>query len=409
MATITLPTPHPGQVRVLSEAARFNVLQCGRRFGKTMLGLRVLIHTAIGRASDGRGMPVAWFAPSYKLQAEVYDEACRVLRPVTAEASRKDYQIKITGGGVLDFWSLDDPSTAGRGRKYAVAVIDEAGFVRDLEQAWTQAIRPTLTDLRGGAWFLGTPHGRNYFDRLYTRGQTGTPGWKSWRLATTDNPYMDPAEVAAAKADLPESSFAQEYLGIPADDGGNPFGIPAIRAAHDAWVKPGEPVYFGVDLAKSMDWTVVVGLDRDGNEAMFERWQSDWGATRRRVLDLLAGRGAFIDDTGVGNPVVEDMQRENRKIKGYTFTGASKQKLMGGLASAIHQRKVRPRHDVLLRELEVFEYEYSASGVRYTAPAGLHDDAVCALALAVHHMTHAAPSELPFRLIGGGGGAKRIA
>ena len=37
----------------------------------------------------------------------------------------------------------------------------------------------------------------------------------------------------------------------------------------------------------------------------------------------------------------------------------------------------------IVHELEAFQYEYTAAGVRYAAPAGMHDDCVCALALAV--------------------------
>jgi len=55
---------------------------------------------------------------------------------------------------------------------------------------------------------------------------------------------------------------------------------------------------------------------------------------------------------------------------------------MEGLASAIQQKMIAFPSGWLTSELEAFEYEYTRTGVRYSAPEGLHDDGVCALALA---------------------------
>ena len=55
---------------------------------------------------------------------------------------------------------------------------------------------------------------------------------------------------------------------------------------------------------------------------------------------------------------------------------------MEGLATAIQQRKITFPDGFIKDELSNFEYEYTKTGVKYTAPNGLHDDCVCALALA---------------------------
>ena len=79
---------------------------------------------------------------------------------------------------------------------------------------------------------LGTPKGQNYFHQLFLKGQRGDRDWKSWRLGTIDNPTIPDLEqeLADAQKDLPDAVYKQEYLGVPADDGGNPFGVDAIRA-----------------------------------------------------------------------------------------------------------------------------------------------------------------------------------
>lgn len=372
---VRIDEPHPGQWQVINSAGRFNVLECGRRFGKTKLGIFLDCLTAI------EGKPCAWFAPTYKYLPEVWREATRVLKPLNPKISVQERRIELPTGGVWDFWSLDQPD-AGRGRKYKRVVIDEAGIIRDLEIAWTEAIRPTLTDLKGDAWFLGTPKGRNFFHRLFARGESGEPDWRAWRLPTTTNPYIDPAEIEAARRDMPPAAFNQEFMGIPADDGGNPFGLDAIRRQSRKGLASGPVVAWGADLAKSQDWTVACGVNESGGVCALERWQSDWAQTRRRLLDLFGDTPAIVDSTGVGDPIVEDMQRERWTVRGFKFSRPSKQQLMEGLAASIQRAETTFPEGWLTTELESFEYEYTASGVRYSAPSGMNDDGVCALALA---------------------------
>lgn len=100
---------------------------------------------------------------------------------------------------------------------------------------------------------------------------------------------------------------------------------------------------------------------------------------------------AHIDSTGVGDPIVEQLQggnEEKSNFNGYKFTAASKQMLMEGLAVAIQQNEIQYLDGVIVSELESFEYEYTRTGVRYTAPEGQHDDCVMALALDVYARNH---------------------
>lgn len=209
---VELTRPHPGQQVVITEAKRFNVLQCGRRFGKTILGDDRAAETALA------GKPAAWFAPTYKLLKEPWETLNAMLAPVIRRSSVADMEIHLITDGRIDFWSLDNTAYPGRGRKYARVVIDEAAAVRDLETVWNAAVRPTLTDLIGDAWFLSTPAGHGYFHQLYLRGQSNDPewhDWASWRFGTVDNPYISRDEVEEARRTMPEFLFMQEYLGIP--------------------------------------------------------------------------------------------------------------------------------------------------------------------------------------------------
>ena len=196
--TLILPRPHSAQRQVIREARRFNILACGRRFGKTRLGIDRLIRSAL------EGKPVAFFAPTYKMMSDVWRETYNTVQPTVRRVSAQEHRLELITGGVIDMWSLDTPD-APRGRKYQRVVIDEAAMVPHLQEAWQASIRPTLTDYEGDAWFTSTPKGANFFRTIYQYGQDELrPEWKSWQMPTTANPYIKAAEVDAARAELPE-------------------------------------------------------------------------------------------------------------------------------------------------------------------------------------------------------------
>lgn len=369
--TVILSQPHKNQQRIIDESKRFNVLCCGRRFGKSALAVNLLAETALA------GQPAGYFTPTYKLLDGTYQACLQALDAVVKRKNEHQFIDLITGGRI-EFWSLEN-ELAGRSRKYARAILDEVAFQPNLWKRWTEGIRATLTDLKGDACFLSTPKGKNDFYKFYIRGKQGDPGWMSWQMSTYDNPYIDPREIDDARRDLPADAFSQEYLAEFNDNIANPFGLDYIRACTFP-LSQHEPICYGIDLAKSFDFTVIIGIDKFGQVSYIDRFQADWRTTTQKILSL-PNKPVCIDATGVGNAIGEDVAR-HREVELFTFTSRSKQDLMEALAVAIQQRKIMFPDGVIVDELSNFEYEYTASGVKYSAPAGLHDDAVCALALA---------------------------
>lgn len=205
----TLDKLHPNQQTVIDTARRFNTLKCGRRFGKTKLCDELLLSPDDETNGALNGFPVAYLAPTYKMLMDVWRSMIDIVYQITESKNETEKRIELFGGGVIDFWSLEDPNSI-RGRKYKRIVIDEAEVARNLEEAWTRVIRATLTDLMGDAWFLSTPKfGSTYFKKLCL---VNDPDWASHTFTTYDNPFIDKNEIDAAREQLDEATFRCEFL-----------------------------------------------------------------------------------------------------------------------------------------------------------------------------------------------------
>lgn len=289
--------------------------------------------------------------------------------------------IELPNGAFIHFKSAENPDTL-YGEDVFAAVFDE--FTRAKEAAWF-ALRSTLTHTQGPCKFIGNAKGRkNWGHRLWIKANAGEPGYAAFRVTAwdaVDAGILAKEEVEQAQRDLPDTAFRELYLAEDLEDQANPFGMDFIKKSVLP-ISADVPVCFGVDLAKSVDWTVITGLDHLGRVCHFSRWQSDWGQTKSRIIQTIGYTPTLIDSTGVGDPIVEDIQKLCGNVEGYHFSSMSKQKLMEGLASALQNGEISVLEGTMQNEMEAFEYIYSARGVKYGAPDGVHDDTVVSLALA---------------------------
>lgn len=370
---------HPKQREIMEAKARFKVISAGRRFGKTLLAVEWLTLQP-GGALDG--VPVAVFSPTYKLLMEIWDGLEQTLRPVTRKASKTEMRISLVTGGVVDCWTLEDPN-AGRGRKYARIVVDEAAHARYLKEAWERAIAPTLTDYRGEAWFISTPNGTNYFHELFHRAESADyPDWLSFSAPSTDNPYIPAEEIERARGELPELVFRQEYLAEFVT-----FGAGLVKPEHvvDGAAPDDLPVALGVDLAISeregADWTAIAALSRDPNTGItyvreVERHRVGFAA----VLDRIKAAAARWKPAWVA---IEQTQYQAAVVQELSRT------------TSLPIRGVRPDRDKVTRfapmltRYEQRQVRHDPSGVPawfreelLAFPQGQHDDAVDAVAYA---------------------------
>lgn len=387
MKTITLKLnrPHQGQRKVLREASRFNAIACGRRWGKTALGIHRLVEPALA------GKPVAWFAPSYKYLAEAWRDFVKRLGPAIKAKNETERRITLLTDGTIDFWTLEDVD-AGRGRKYARIVVDEAAKTKNLEAWWTNAGRSTLADLEGDADFCSTPKGRNFFWRIFTQGgDEENRDWAAFHSPSMQNPHIPPGEWEELKRQLPERSYRQEILAEFIDESGGVFRMVAEsvdrgRKTNDLPII-GQRYCTGIDLARVEDFTVITVFDMRGRQVYHERfnqisWERQIGAVAA-VVNRYPG-DAYVDSTGVGDPIYERLRTAGLNVYSYQFSNASKERLIDSLAMQLEQGKLRLM-DISEQENELlaFEYELTPSrNVRMSAPEGMHDDCVISVALA---------------------------
>lgn len=386
---IRLPALFDAQREIVEHPARFKVLDCGRRFGKTAIAFDQTVEPI------ANGYPVAWFYPTKKMGKESWRELRSLLKPLITSINNTDQRMEFRTGGTLEFWSLDDPDRSARGRKYYRVFIDEAAHVVD-GTAFARVIRPTLADFAehpgSGAYIMSTPRGRNWFYQMYLLGKDDTvPDWYSWKKTSYENPYMPASDFDSARLTMPLQLFEQEYLAEFHDDASSVFRN--VRACATA-IRQKAPHYgmetvMGIDWGRHQDYTVIVVLDKHGNMVDMDRFREiDWTTQRLRV-GLMARKWMpqiIIAEQNNNEANLEILARQGLPIKGFQTTGLTKAPLINNMALGFEMKKVRVfNEEVILAELEAYEQTISPAGhTKYGAPAGMHDDIVIALCLAWH-------------------------
>jgi len=295
----------------------------------------------------------------------------------------------LPGGGFVAVRSADNPdSLRGEGLDYVV--MDECAFMQ--KEAWTEAIRPALSDRLGKALFISTPKGRNWFWEAYQRGVREEEGWASWTFPTVNNPYIAASEVEAARRDLPEIIYRQEYLAEFVDDQGGVFRRvqeAAILSPREA--EQGRQYVAGVDVAASVDYTVVTVMDAESKDMVYmDRFNRvDYPVLINRlesVYKRYSLTSMVVESNSIGRPVIDELASRGLNIVPFTTTSATKQAIIQSLQSAFENGLIRVLDEpVLVGELLSFESKRNASGsFSYSAPDGMHDDCVMSLAIAWH-------------------------
>lgn len=196
------------QQTVADSDARFKVLITGRRFGKTHLCIREICR----HAAQNPGAIIQYISPSYRMSKNiVWMQLVNKLSSLRWIKTKNEAELTcvLKNKSIIQLKGADNwDSLRGVGLNYVV--IDE--FQDVPRQAWTEVIRPTLSDKQGHALFCGTPKGvGSWSHRLYTQA-LHEKDWEAWQYTTIDGGMVPPEEVEAARRDLDDKTFAQEYM-----------------------------------------------------------------------------------------------------------------------------------------------------------------------------------------------------
>lgn len=398
---IRLPYPHPGQILVRNEAKRFNWLSAGRRWRKTTLTMAIAVESA------AQGKKIIWGAPTYDQVRIGFDETQKAAVGI-ADFNQSRMEAVFPNNGKIMYRSLDKADNV-RGHTADGVVMDEAAFID--KKAWNQVLRPMLIDTGGWSWAIGTPNGRNWYWEEHVKA-ADDPNSMAWQVPTlgvriTDkglvrepHPYENPNipfdEIEKLFESSPRQMFEQEILGQFVDLSGGVFR----RVQEAAVLSPREPengrqYVAGVDVAASVDYTVVTVMDAESKEMVYmDRFNRvDYPVLIDRLESVYKRynlTSMVVESNSIGRPVIDELVSRGLNIVPFTTTSATKQAIIQGLQAAFENGLIRVLDEpVLIGELLSFESKRNASGsFSYSAPDGMHDDCVMSLAFAWHGVSN---------------------
>lgn len=385
--SLVLPRLRWDQWRIASHPARYKWLCMGRRWGKTTVA------GAISVASANAGVPVAWVAPTYKNTRPLWKFALGAtwhLKSSGVDINKAEREITFPNGGWLGLYSADNISSL-LGNKFKLVIVDEAARIH--EDAWTEAIMPTLADLNGEAIMISTPKGRNWFWREWTKAKADGVFSAAFTAPSSDNPNPNiKAAALKAKEMVSERSYRQEWLAEFVEDGSFFPNVEIVCTAQPEEYKPFNTYVIGADWARSSDgdFTVFSVFNATTKaQAYIERMRGQ--TFEAQFMRLVALRQRYNADTIVaeynaaGGPIVEQLQSSGLPVIGFTTTASSKHKIITALELAMDQKSIRLLNDETLKgELSAYEKKDRSGIPSYGAPEGMHDDTVIATALSLH-------------------------
>jgi len=381
--------PRPRQKEFLLSSARFKVISAGRRFGKTIAALNWLLEGALNH----QGWNCMWVAPTYRQGRYAFKRLMSALRlsggmSIISRVSESDMVIEFVNHSLISFRTAENYDNL-RAEGINRLVIDEAARIP--KAAWEEVLRPAISDTGGDVMFISTPKGRNWFYHLWLMGKNPEyPDYQSWQFPSSDNPKIRPEDIELARKTLPENVFKQEFMAEFIEEAGEVVpnvDISIVLPELIAKKEPGRQYYGGIDLARKRDYTVITILDDELRLIDFCRFTGvNWDIQKTKIAETVRKYDALtlVDQTGVGDPIVQELLISDVYVRGFTFTAEKKRSLVQNLIFGFGEKKIQlAKIPILIEELKALDYKQSESGnISYQAPEGMTDDCVMSLALA---------------------------
>ncbi len=394
---LVLPSWHAGQWQVWESRKRFNWLAAGRRWRKTTFLMTIAAEALT------KGQEVLWGAPTEDQCKVAFDEM-RQTGDVFRFRESPHLEVSFARAGPRArcyFRSLDNPRNA-LGRTADLAIMDEVADIDPI--AWYEVVSYMLTSTGGSFWGAGTPRGRNWFWREWDKAGSDADSAR-WQVPTLgvavvngqlvraphplENPEMPFKEIWTRWKSRPERTFREQVLAEFIEEGAGVFR----QVREVATLKPGEPeeghrYVVGVDWGRMNDFSVFSVIDTtDMKQVWLDRSNRveyiQQEGRLRALCELWNPDLVLAERNSIGIPIMERLLREDLPVKGFDTTAGSKMRIVDDLALAFERGRLQLLDDdVQTDELLSYEGMRLPGGlVRYSAPQGLHDDTVIALAL----------------------------
>ncbi len=383
-------TPHNKQrdiiQSVLGGKEKYHIISVGRQMGKSIMAMNLLLYWSINEAP----CKILWVSPVYSQTSKVQKELQKAIEGsgIIKSCNFSENYIELINGTEIFFRSAERYDNI-RGYTFDYGILDEAAFMK--EEAWTEAIRPTLAVKGKKVLFLSTPKGKNWFYNLFLLGVSEDyPNYKSYQGSSYDTPYITEQELDDAKRTLPEGVFKQEYMAEFLDGGGEVF-TELEKYTYDKYPTIEGQIYAGIDLGRHEDYSVIVCINSQGKVVDIHRTNNkEWRVIIGELLNILKRTNAVavIEVNNVGDVLYEQMKKEYKNLHPFITTNNTKQEIIEGLILDFNDGVIgipsKTLFSPLYEELETFTYEYNpkSRSIKYGHPNGLHDDCVIALALA---------------------------
>lgn len=299
------------------------------------------------------------------------------------KTNKSDLEIKTSNGSTIQFFSAERYDNI-RGFTFDYLICDEFAFIDS--EAWTEVLRATVLVKGKKVLLISTPKGKNHFYNLFNLSGIN-PQYKSFKMTSYDNPLIIASEIDDARLTLPEHVFRQEYLAEFIDGGIGLFLDLTIKNDAQVTVR----MYAGLDIGRADDYTVLTIFNENGEMYYINRWNKmEWSRIINEVMEVVNRIGCYtlVEVNGVGDAIYEQLRSKanyQQLIQPFVTTSKSKQDIIEQLVVANQNKECTfIDKDWLLKELELFSYEYNpkTKGVKYSAPNGFHDDSVMATAIA---------------------------
>jgi hypothetical protein len=390
-----LPIPHPAQAEIMAHPAKYKVVACGRRFGKTLMAAELAIECLFAGRKALLSSPTQdqsdrfwdyckeWMSEEFQTKRAFKNENRRIIR-------RGPGEIRVKTGREPDVL---------RGGDADLIVFDECALLEP--EVWYQVGMPMLADRDGYALFLSTPRRRNWFYTLFAKAQSENPDndpsgrWAWWNASSHANPHLSETVLTDMVGDMHEEDYRQEILAeflesegavfrhIERAAGNEPGLTPITRKAP----YPGRFV-FGVDWGKMNDYTAVIVMDADRREMVdYDHFRRhDWAVQHARIRFMYEKWLPHLivsEKNSLGDAPTEALMREGLPVRSFETTPTSKAPLIESLVLAFDRDEIRILNETVIKD-EFKSYERKTTLYNrsvYSAPPGLHDDIVMATAL----------------------------